>query len=369
MNKKGIILTVSPMGKLIALILATGLLGACADELEKDVDRQRTAISFDVSTRQGAWQAAGSVRTKATDRLSEDKEMNAVAMQGKVDGKQMFLHAVTTDTISPGALGNKQGGQKTMTRATPIQKEQFHEAFGAFAYVWTANTEKERISSYMDNVKVNVSGSTGTPAEPLFWPGKAYNLRMYGYAPYVTEADGNGITIQANESGIATIAYDVPYKSAEQPDLLVAKSGDLAGNLNTAVSLRFSHALTAVQVKTEGDCPEGTITSVRLKNVCTKGTYSFESETWNLDESPNSENNNFEVRFEPGKTVEGATDVVTGENTFMMLPQDLDGVQLEVVFVSGGSEQTLVADLQGEWAVGQMKVYSLSLSGNAEKGE
>lgn len=335
-------------GILVAACVSLALCASCTDKEALEGYAETDVLSFGVSV-SNEWTPYTGTRSKA----GEMPERSAF----KFENSDMWLIATSEQKMDTTLFC------KPKTRAAEVTNGHFHDSFGVYAYVYEGDNWAggQNAKPYFLDEKVTESGNVWTTDPLRYWPGASYKMHFFAYAPY----NSQGVIITTTTTNNTPVLnYSVPDEVTEQQDLVVA-TADVVGNHNQSVPLEFKHILTAVQVKTKDDCPEGPITSVRLKNVCKEGTYSFESETWSLATSKND----FEVSFDSGKTVKGATDVVTGENTFMMLPQDLEGVRLEVVLGSGESAKTLVADLQGKWTRGQMKVYSLSLSGNAGKGE
>ena len=105
----------------------------------------------------------------------------------------------------------------------------------------------------------------------------------------------------------------------------------------------------------------GTVKSVSLKNVYSKGTYNMGTQTWSDLDTPATFSQTLD------KVTTGTPDeALTSEaQTFMMVPQTLpDGAQLEVVFTDNSSiDHTLTADIKGtSWPVGKTVTYKISSS-------
>ena len=136
-----------------------------------------------------------------------------------------------------------------------------------------------------------------------------------------------------------------PGQLDEQKDLLVAKTDELAGNTNTAVPLTFHHALTAIRFVCGDDMQGGTVKSVSLKNVCSKGTYNMGTQSWNNVDTPVT----FSQTLNKSTTGTANEALTSDAQTFMMVPQTLpDGAQIEVVFTdNSNTDHTLTADIKG----------------------
>ena len=110
-----------------------------------------------------------------------------------------------------------------------------------------------------------------------------HQVKFFAYAP---KDNGNYVLSANTQAGSPTISVTIPGNVDEQKDLLVAKTDELDGNINTAVPLTFSHALTAIRFVCGDDMQGGTVKSVSLKNVYSKGTYNMETESWSSVKIP-----------------------------------------------------------------------------------
>ena len=77
------------------------------------------------------------------------------------------------------------------------------------------------------------------------------------------------------------LAYTVPSDVTEQIDLMTAHH-TYAGNGSECARLTFSHALTAVTIKTGEEMLKGTIKSVTISGVYGEGTYQIGAEGWTI---------------------------------------------------------------------------------------
>ena len=206
----------------------------------------------------------------------------------------------------------------------------------------------------MYDVLVSKTGDSWMPSSSNYWPGSAYKMKFFAYAPKGNEA----YRLSGREaSGAPTITCTIPDDVTNQQDLLVAASDELPGNSNTSVALTFRHALTAVRFVCGSDMKAGTIKSVTLKGVNSTGTYNFGTHTW----SGIGAVKDFSQTL--GKASSGTPDeaITTEAQTFMMVPQTLpDGAVIEVVF-NDGTEHTLTGNIGKQvWPMGKTVTYKIS---------
>ena len=195
-------------------------------------------------------------------------------------------------------------------------------------------------------------------ASTYYWPGASYKMKFFAYAP---KDNGQYVLSGSTHPGSPTISVTIPSDVTDQKDLLVAQTAELAGNTNTAVALTFNHALTAVRFVCGDDMQGGTVKSVSLKNVYSKGTFNYETRSWSDVDTPAS----FLQTLDKSTTGTPEEVLTTDAQTFMMIPQTLpDGAQIEVVFTDyAGTDHTLTADIKGTvWPIGKTVTYKISSS-------
>lgn len=183
-------------------------------------------------------------------------------------------------------------------------------------------------------------------------------MKFFAYAP---KDNGQYVLSGSTHPGSPTISVTIPSDVTDQKDLLVAQTAELAGNTNTAVALTFNHALTAVRFVCGDDMQGGTVKSVSLKNVYSKGTFNYETRSWSDVDTPAS----FLQTLDKSTTGTPEEVLTTDAQTFMMIPQTLpDGAQIEVVFTDyAGTDHTLTADIKGTvWPIGKTVTYKISSS-------
>lgn len=333
------------------LLLALVSGGICLSSCEEDMDRPSPSsyVSF-TSEISSSWTPS----TRSTT--------NADAMQGTVTTLQggstpLYLHTLYTDSIeSPSS--DISPDTVILTRSAPIKDDNMYNSFGVSAYSYIGSWDESKTPNYFYNVAASKSGSGYNLSSIYYWPGASYKMKFFAYAP---EDNGQYVLSGSTHSGSPTISVTIPGSVDDQKDLLVAKTDELAGNTNTAVPLTFHHALTAIRFVCGDDMQGGTVKSVSLKNVCSKGIYNMGTQSWSNVDTP--------VTFSQilNKSTTGtANEALTSDaQTFMMVPQTLpDGAQLEIIFTdNSNTEHTLTADIKGTaWPIGKTVTYKISSS-------
>lgn len=105
----------------------------------------------------------------------------------------------------------------------------------------------------------------------------------------------------------------------------------------------------------------GTVKSVSLKNVCSKGILNYGTHSWSGVDTPAD----FSQTLDKSTTGTPDEALTTDAQTFMMIPQTLpDGAQIEVVFTDKSNvDHTLTADIKGTvWPIGKTVTYKISSS-------
>lgn len=324
--------------------------GICLSSCEDDMDRPSLSshVSF-TSEISSTWTPA----TRST--------ANAGTPQGTVTALQggstpLYLHTLYTDSIaSPSS--DVCPDTAVLTRATPVKDDNMYGSFGVSAYSYTGSWSESRTPDYFYNATASKSGSGDYAlASTYYWPGASYKMKFFAYAP---KDNGQYVLSGSTHPGSPTIGVTIPSDVNDQEDLLVAQTAELAGNTNTAVALTFNHALTAVRFVCGNDMQDGTVKSVSLKNVYSKGTYNMGTQTWSDVDTPAD----FSQTLDKSTTGTPNEALTTDAQTFMMIPQTLpDGAQIEVVFTDyAGTDHTLTADIKGtEWPIGKTVTYKIS---------
>lgn len=353
--------------KLMGLsLILLAMFSACTDEVEKggrDSDTGDHRITFAVGT------AAPDARTRADGSRSgatESYETSSVEMQGKLDGKTVYL----TAEVSDGFPGDGQ----PLTRGTQVTGVAQVDEFSVSAT--TLNNVEPETLDVMYNVKVTKdnASSTWTTGTPYYWPtGK--KLTFFAWYPY----NSKNLTIPKDNNVKDTkLFYEIPEQVADQEDFMMAASNGVSET--SSVPILFRHMLTAVKFKTGNNIPACTVKSIALKKVKYKGNHNWYPTgsgiaPWNLD----TDTKDFTLNFPNGKEVAENTETeLTGEGeTFFMMPQSFENdseARLEVTLEMNGAEQTIGAKLKdltngynySGWSPTTTVTYNISLDQNVE---
>lgn len=240
---------------------------------------------------------------------------------------------------------------QAQTKAAPVDNLSTYGAFCLYGYIydsWSSSVSPD----YMLAEKVSWKNSSWTTENSFNTKLGGRKVRFYGYAPF----GASGVSVPSKPSGPLGFTYTVPSKVADQNDLLVGASGEYSGELSN-LSLSFGHCLSAVTFKTGTETVSGTIKSISLKGVYTKGNYVYGSGWSNL-----STKGNFIYSSSISVTEGSAKTLTSGAGTMMLIPQTVpSGAIVEVVIESEGKTNTLSASIAGDtWAEGKKCVYSLS---------
>lgn len=339
----------------LPVLLSVVLLASCRDEIETGA-YTGPYIRFSVSegSEWHSTRAAGGPAEKAVPRDSVQP------LHGGDGNTPLYLHTLYTDSIaSPSS--DICPDTAVLTRATPVKTATLYESIGVLAAAFNEPwSETSYRPDYMYDVEVTKASSWTTS---YHWPTLTGGIRFFAYAPY----HGEGIVLSnKTKAGSPTITYTVPADVADQKDLLFANSiyttptGTLK-NANNAAPLTFNHALTAVRFVCGNDMQGGTVKSVSLKNVCSKGILNYGTHSWSGVDTPAD----FSQTLDKSTTGTPDEALTTDAQTFMMIPQTLpDGAQIEVVFTdNSGTDYTLTADIKGtSWPVGKTVTYKISSS-------
>lgn len=352
----------------LSLILLAAF-SACTDDVEnggRDSGTDDHRITFAVGTE------SPDARTRADGSLPDaagSYETNSVEMQGKLDGKNVYLTAEVSDGLP--------GDDQPLTRGTQVTGGAQVDEFSVSAAILDANVFEPETLDVMYNVKVakDNASSTWTTGTPYYWPtGK--KLTFFAWYPY----NSKNLTIPKDNNVKDTkLFYEISEQVADQEDFMMANSYEVSET--SSVPIFFRHMLTAVKFKTSNNIPACTVKSISLKGVKYKGYHNWQAHnsiilSWN----PDADTRDFTLDFPNGKEVAENTETeLTGKGeTFFMMPQtfgDDSEARLEVTLVMNGVEQTLSAKLKdimangsgySYWVAGTAVTYNISLDQNVE---
>lgn len=295
-----------------------------------------------------AWKPTGG--TRAASGLGESTyELKPIEMEGKVNGKTVYLTAEVTDGFP--------GDNRPMTRGTQISEtnKTDMETFALSAYTDATGTPD---FMYNETVTLNKDEGRWYPTGTYYWPGKK-QLSFYAWFPSAAD----GMTLTGNtDVGAPVITYTVPDDVKKQQDVMsaaaIGKDNPTADGFATT-DLTFNHALTAVKFVAGDDLPNCVVKSIKLDGVRYKGTYTLGTDAWTLTDDTQA----FTLRL--NKVVAGNGGAITedgkGETLFMM-PQTLsDDAKIEVVLNDGTADFTVGASIGGtKWEMGKTYTYHIS---------
>ena len=183
-------------------------------------------------------------------------------------------------------------------------------------------------SCHYKNVKSDNAGNLISPHR--WWDG--WSLRFYALHPY-DSSDGNFNTSSSNE---VRYTYTGGTTAAATKDLMYASTTELPYTADGIAPLHFNHALTAVSFAF-GNNPDfdKTITSIQLQNVYTSGTLVIPKDggtaTWDL--TGQEKTGTVTLSLSPGVVANtSAANTSISSEKFFMIPQNLDGVVIKIVF-------------------------------------
>ena len=263
----------------------------------------------------------------------------------------LCVRAIVSDGINVSGFE----GEQALTRATPVDKDNFYNKFHVLAY-WSKNGAPVD-QFYMDEDAAN-NGSVWSTDQIYYWPGADHSFQFYAWAPTDADKLTTPSTPQSKE-----LSYTVPANAAEQKDIVVATTTEIRGDNNNAVPLTFKHICTAVRFAVGSQMQPGQIKSVALKGVKNAGTYNMANGAWTLGDATAD----FSQTLDKETTGnEGNGDEITSaEGTFMMLPQILPAdAMIKVVFTNAsGVDRTLTASIgDTQWTMGTTVTYKLSIT-------
>ena len=320
----------------------------------------------------------------------------------------MLLSPGGEDTLylHPSVVVNDRGFSSPGTRGVPIKDPSGIKSFFVTAKVNDAGNPAAD-ALYFDETKVEHTrdGVWTTTDGKHFWPDEQTTLDFYAYSNFTFYDGSGGSTAPAGnlkmEDGQLSFSYTVPGGTAagtgtpastdaakQQPDILFAlasanRTQTQEGGSGT-VALNFEHALAGVQFRAK-NIAGGTIKRITLKNLYAKGdcTYSLSDSpvveggvtkngtfVWNTTGNKVEFSQNMNVGVSESSTLPDGTlqDVTTGDNagmTFMMIPQKLENVEVEIELVGAldGRQYTVSGRLStatGSWEAGNIYIYDIS---------
>ncbi len=336
-------------------VLALALASCSEDELINRKGAASNAISFGIAS-----------PTHSADSLpsrSVQAEEPPLLLLGEGKRDTLYLHTSITDNIAT------PPDQEPATRGIPVDETNFKEVYGSFGITAYAGG-----ALFMDEKISHESGGIWSPDETRYWPAdEDLTLDFYAQAPY----DNPYVKDVSAGEGKISFSYTVPdgadnTDAEAQPDILFAYAAcSKADSKGGTVSLEFGHALAGVKF-VASDVTGSTIENITLKGLQGEGTctYTYDYDAgkgkfdWQTDGDKRDFSQTFDVELSGQQTGEQPITDKRPETTFMMIPQTLEGVTVEVTLVETASEEsfTLTGSLAqtGTWEAGKIYTYAIS---------
>ena len=335
-------------------LIALAVFSACSDEVENGTHPGKgdQRLSFAVSMGgTNAWKPTAGTRA-ASDLGESTYELEPVEMEGKVNGKTVYLTAEVTEGFP--------GDNHPMTRGTQItetNKKDLMKTFGVSAY-----TDQKGTPDYMYNEEATLdTDGYWYPTGTYYWPAKK---QLSFYAWYPSAADGMTLTDNTHP-GAPVMTYIVPDDVKKQQDVMsavvIGKDNPTLADGFATTDLTFNHALSAVKFVAGDDLPNCYVESIKLKDVRFMGTYTLGADAWTLEDKMKTFTVEWNKKMVAGKKGTEITEDEKGE-TFFMLPQTLPvTATVEVTLNDGEKSFTVAASLGGtQWEKGNTYNYYIS---------
>ncbi len=351
---------------LLWLLVAAMAMTSCQDEFIKNENKTSDKIGYSVNMTE----LSSPYRTRSGE-IASSHEVEIDDVNGKIDGKQVFLHTIT-DMVVPMDIKQIKGKNQPQSRAAEKTVADVDE-IGVTSVVWNGDSwaaaSDHRV--YMDNV---LAESTAFQTN-YYWPAAEEYIRFFAIHPYT-----DGPKIIADDKKNPKIQWTVPEDVTKQHDILVA-SNNYAGDHKATANLNFAHALTAVQFKLASGLAGVKVTAVRIKGVYYQGTYTYnfdncttkivDDKTYYLDGGEwevvmaDDKKRDFATTGPADASTEDEMLINGGDKTFMMMPQTLpDGATIEVDITDAHGSETLTASLKDKvWNKGTKVTYVLTFNG------
>ena len=334
-------------------VLALALASCSEDELINRKGAASNAISFGIAS-----------PTHSADSLpsrSPQAEEPPLLLLGEGKRDTLYLHTSITDNIAT------PPDQEPATRGIPVDETNFKEVYGSFGI--TAYAEGGAL--FMDEKISHESEGIWSPDETRYWPAdKDLTLDFYAQAPY---GNAHVTDVKAGEGKIS-FSYTVPDGTGNtdaeaQPDILFAYAAcSKAESKGGTVTLKFGHALAGVKF-VASNVTGSTIKTITLKGLKGEGTCTYDAGTGTFDWQTSGDKRDFSQTFDvelSGQQAEERQPITDKrpETTFMMIPQTLEGVTVEVTLeeTASGESFTLTGSLAqtGTWEAGKIYTYAIS---------
>ena len=324
-----------------------------SDGLSSGIPLSKEKIAF-AATLQDGWNGGTSAEAGNNSRAGKPT-FSGLAMEQKVltanEGlaKPLYLHPLETENT-------------TVMNAMPQTRGVMNESSTVGSFGVSAVYSKDGVnSSLFQNAEATQNGSYWFTSSNATWPLDG-SVSFYAYAPY----NDASLSLQGSDDVVKnkTIRYTANTDFSKQPDLIVAKSESNAftsSTANKAVSLSFSHALTAITFSISADMTPGTVKSITVSGVYGQGDYDFSKASWASLANPST----YVITPNDASVNAGESKALTDKNSaLMMIPQNLGAdAKVSMVFNDGSKDKTVSFSLNGtSWEAGKHITYVLSSS-------
>lgn len=336
-------------GKIAALLSCLLLFSCNSDDMLDEIGangagKYRDNICFGITSDE-------SVQTKGNKPADNGYTSDSFVLRSENSDDTLCVNAIVTDGIE----SSDSVKQHAMTRGAAVTQDDFYDKFHVLAYWKKDGTSTGQF--YMNTDVTDKGNNLWSSDRTYIWPGKAHTLTFYAWAPADT-----GITSPSSPES-TTLEYTVPTTVTDQKDVVVATTEEIAGNANTTQPLTFRHICTAVKFKVGDQMQAGTIKKITISGVHNSGAYDMASDSWQLGSNTTA----FSIEQDIEMTGNESGSMITdGENTFMMLPQELPaGAKVEIIFhdSQAGTDRTFSASIGGmTWPQGKTVTYTLSIT-------
>lgn len=347
------------------LLMSALVCSACSDsqDLSGNIPLSGDRIAFQAELQDGFQSSTAKSRAQSA--------FTGVAMEQKVlplGGdlvEPLYLHPLEVDNTAGSMAETAHAAMGMSSRGTLVSSSSWTGEFGVSA-VYTKSGASQ---SFFQDQKASKSGNIWyASGNTQAWPTDGA-LSFYAYAPYQHAS----LSLQGSDDVTKnkTLRYVASTSLGSQPDLIVAKSENISrtsSSPNSAVQLKFSHALTAITFSVSADMIPGTVKRITVKNVSGQGDYNISTGTWG---SLGAASASYAISLGTsgaGIAVKaGESKALTdGSSALLMVPQTFaagSSAQIEMVFHDGNKDRTVTASLAGtSWDAGKHITYVLSAS-------
>lgn len=265
----------------------------------------------------------------------------------------LYLHT----SVSPGF----ESDAETATRGTMLQAGAEINSIGLSAYKYGGSRKlQDATPDFFNNINLVRTNNAWSTSTKYYWPADGTKLAFYAYYPY----DAERIQVQ-DVTGPMQILYTQRTDPADQVDFMVGSLTNQSFNNSTAVNIPLQHALTAVKfvMADEDKVVTGHIQSVTFTNLLRSAMYTVGT-GWNTTSGTMIEPEIKLTLDGDGILTMHNNEVVTGDNTFLMIPQAFNSNQQKIVIelMAGTKHYTLSYSLQGTpaWEPNTTVVYKVS---------